>query len=785
MLLSSQLTSDGSQVTLATEITQLKSVELELRASEQRFRALVEENPLPLFLVDLETAEILYASPAAARIVGLDWPLAAAATATSLYVSPEERDEFVSELRRLGAVDDLEIRFRQGDGKAIWVSLSSRMIVYQGREVAVTGLVDLTVRKRREGELRQAQETLEDAIESLSEGFALYDPDDRLVLCNKQFLAYNHMSADLFRPGRSWMEITRDRLARGQFPNTVGREEEWLSERLLERGNIDMEEFPVSDGRWYEHSHRRTRQGGLVLTWREVTERKEMQQALEESAARVRRILEACPAAITVSTADEGRVIFETPTTRALFHRTEDEHVTDGAELYDDPSIRERGIRHLRAGGSIDNVEVEFRRRDDTHFHAAVSARLIELDDEEAVVAIALDLSDRIALEQELAHQREALYQNEKLSALGQLLASVAHELNNPLSVLVGQALLLKETTRDESIARRAERIGAAADRCARIVRTFLAMARRQPSERVANDPNELLDTALEVTGYALRAANITIERDLDPALPAILVDPDQVTQVFTNLIVNAEQALRRREGGRRLRIVSAREGRNGDVVITIEDNGPGVPEEIRRRVFEPFFTTKAAGEGTGIGLALCHRVLEAHGGEIELADGAEGGARFTVRLPADAGGAAEAAAVDTPAEGEAAARSLSILVVDDQPEVIEVLREILAADGHRVATARDGHEALTRIRAGRFDLILSDVRMPDMDGPALRRALAEEFPEIERRLAFLTGDTLSVEIRAFLAEVGRPHVEKPFLPEDVRGLVRDMIAKFENEAER
>ncbi len=287
------------------------------------------------------------------------------------------------------------------------------------------------------------------------------------------------------------------------------------------------------------------------------------------------------------------------------------------------------------------------------------------------------------------------------------------------------------------------------------------------------------------MTGYALRAANITIERDLDPALPAILVDPDQVTQVFTNLIVNAEQALRRREGGRRLRIVSAREGRNGDVVITIEDNGPGVPEEIRRRVFEPFFTTKAAGEGTGIGLALCHRVLEAHGGEIELADGAEGGARFTVRLPADAGGAAEAAAVDTPAEGEAAARSLSILVVDDQPEVIEVLREILAADGHRVATARDGHEALTRIRAGRFDLILSDVRMPDMDGPALRRALAEEFPEIERRLAFLTGDTLSVEIRAFLAEVGRPHVEKPFLPEDVRGLVRDMIAKFENEAER
>ena len=269
VLPSSQPTSDGGQVTMATEITQLKSAELELRQSEQRFRALVEENPLPLFLVDLETAEILYASPAAARIVGLDWPLASDVLATALYASPEEWRDFVEELRRAGTVDDLETRFRRSDGEAIWVALSSRLIVYQGREVAVTGLMDLTVRKRREAELRQAQETLVDAIKSLSEGFALYDPEDRLVLRNKQFLDYNHMSADLFRPGRSWLEITRDRLARGQFPNAVGREDDSLSERLLERGNIDVDEFPVSDGCWYEHSHRRTRQGGLVLTWSE------------------------------------------------------------------------------------------------------------------------------------------------------------------------------------------------------------------------------------------------------------------------------------------------------------------------------------------------------------------------------------------------------------------------------------------------------------------------------------------------------------------------------------
>ena len=786
VLLSSQPTSDGGQVTMATEITQLKSAELELRQSEQRFRALVEENPLPLFLVDLETAEILYASPAAARIVGLDWPLASDVLAPALYASPEERRDFVEELRRAGTVDDLETRFRRSDGEAIWVALSSRLIVYQGREVAVTGLVDLTVRKRREAELRQAQETLEDAIKSLSEGFALYDPEDRLVLRNKQFLACNHMSADLFRPGRSWLEITRDRLARGQFPNAVGREDDWLSERFLKRGNIDVDEFPVSNGRWYEHSHRRTRQGGLVLTWREITERKEMQQALEESEAWVRRILEAAPAAITASDADDGRVIFETPATRALFRRGDDETIDDGAELYDDPRIRERGIRHLRRGGSIDNVEVEFRRRDDSRFRAAVSARLIDLDDEEVVVAIASDLSDRIALEEELAEQREALYQNEKLSALGQLLASVAHELNNPLSVLVGQALLLEETTRDAAIGRRADRIGVAADRCARIVRTFLAMARRQPNERVPSDPNEMLETALEVTGYALRGADVEIDLALAAALPPVLVDPDQVTQVFTNLIVNAEEALRRREAGRRLAIRSSHDAATGEIVVTVEDNGPGVPAEIRRRMFEPFFTTKEDGEGTGIGLALCHRVLEAHGGRIELAEGRAGGARFTVWLPADHA-LVQTLTDETPSieDGEeaTAADGHAILIDDDEPEVIEVLREILTADGHRVTAAGGGREVLARIAEARFDLVLSDVRMPDMDGPALHRVLITDDPELEGRLAFLNGDTLSAEIRDFLAEVGRPHIEKPFLPQDVRDLVRDMLAEGENEA--
>ena len=133
--------------------------------------------------------------------------------------------------------------------------------------------------------------------------------------------------------------------------------------------------------------------------------------------------------------------------------------------------------------------------------------------------------------------------------------------------------------------------------------------------------------------------------------------------------------------------------------------------------------------------------------------------------------------------EEATAADGHAILIDDDEPEVIEVLREILTADGHRVTAAGGGREVLVRIAEARFDLILSDVRMPDMDGPALHRVLITDDPELEGRLAFLNGDTLSAEIRDFLAEVGRPHIEKPFLPQDVRDLVRDMLAEGENEA--
>ena len=430
-------------------------------------------------------------------------------------------------------------------------------------------------------------------------------------------------------------------------------------------------------------------------------------------------------------------------------------------------------LEELRRSGQIENVEVEYRRKDGSVFWAALSAKLIELMGEEMIVSSAFDLTERRAVEEEMRRQREALYQHEKLGALGQLLASVAHELNNPLSVLVGQAVLLKETTDDPAVKTRAERIGTAADRCARIVRTFLAMARQQPRESVATDPNSLIETALEVTGYALRASGIEVSSYLGRNLPMVLVDPDQMTQVFTNLIVNAEQALRELPGPRRLRLTTRHLKQSNQIVFKVKDNGPGVPEDLRRRIFEPFFTTKDVGKGTGIGLAICHRILENHGGKIKIEQTPEGGATFVIRLPAQvtAGTAETEAAVS-----EQPTPALSILVVDDEVEVAELVAEVLLNDGHDVVVAHSGNEGLRAISGRRFDIVLSDLRMPDLDGPGLLRALQRERPELVARIAFMTGDKLSPDVEAFLKGSTRPHIEKPISPGDVRALIQRVL---------
>jgi CheY-like chemotaxis protein len=246
---------------------------------------------------------------------------------------------------------------------------------------------------------------------------------------------------------------------------------------------------------------------------------------------------------------------------------------------------------------------------------------------------------------------------------------------------------------------------------------------------------------------------------------------------VLLNLIINAQQSLQDQPAPRRIRVTTCYDYIADVLCIAVADNGPGIPAHLRARVFEPYFTTKPTGIGLGVGLAVSLGIVEAHGGTLTVDCPSEGGAVFTIVLPV---GAVEAAGANTGPSWKASASQRTILVVDDEADIRETLSEILTGAQHRVVTASSGREALERMAAEYYDVILTDIRMPDLDGRALYREIEQRWPERAGRVVFVTGDTLASALREFVSESGRPVIEKPFLPSEVRRVVAELATDGE-----
>ena len=385
------------------------------------------------------------------------------------------------------------------------------------------------------------------------------------------------------------------------------------------------------------------------------------------------------------------------------------------------------------------------------------------------------ELERRVAARtHELSRAQETLVHAEKMTAVGQLVAGVAHELNNPLTVVLGYAGLLAERNADPAIQKKLEMLAAAAESSRKIVQNLLAFARKQKPERVRLDLNDVLQKTLSLRSYHLRTEKITVDTRLDPKLPATWADPQQIQQVVLNLLVNAEQAIE--ESGHGDRIGYTTRAVEGGVELIVEDNGPGMPAEIRSRIFEPFFTTKEVGKGTGLGLSICYGIVAEHGGAIRVESEPGQYTRFTLNLPVAPASVLAAAAEAAARAPEEIAAALSVLVVDDYPAVLEFVAEAMSGAGFRIETARGGREAIKRLSTGAaFDAVVSDLRMPDVDGRGLFRFIREQRPELEPHLGFATGDVANAASRKFLESSGRPVLEKPFTIAALRETVRKL----------
>lgn len=391
----------------------------------------------------------------------------------------------------------------------------------------------------------------------------------------------------------------------------------------------------------------------------------------------------------------------------------------------------------------------------------------------------------RVRIMRDITDQRrmyEQLMQSEKLAALGELVTGVAHELNNPLTTVVGYAQLLQgDSAVPPRVDRQIAKIHQEAVRASHIVQNLLAFARRSQPHKTWLDINHELRNVLNMREYQLQAEHVTLSTNYGEDLPQVWGDPNQLQQVFLNIINNAAQAMSEWRGSGEIRITTAaarlQNGRDvPGVRVTLEDNGPGIAPEHKRKVFDPFFTTKRVGQGTGLGMSISMGIVQNHNGHIAVESRLGHGASFIVELPS----VTDEADVEAPPALEttdAVAPQGRILVVDDEELVVTLITEIMALDGHYVTPAFNGAEALGLLEVHEFDLIISDVRMPAVNGPTFFEILQTTRPDLLTRVIFVTGDTVSPSTQQFLQKTGRPVLAKPFNPERLRSLVNETLA--------
>ncbi len=400
----------------------------------------------------------------------------------------------------------------------------------------------------------------------------------------------------------------------------------------------------------------------------------------------------------------------------------------------------------LREGGRILEIRASSLRHPD---HGGGLVFLVE------------DRTDRCEAENERQRLQMQLVQNEKLSSLGRLVAGVAHELNNPLTGVIGYSQLLLGRSPETKLKRQLERIYTQACRCQKIIQNLIVFGRKHKPVKRYLGLNGILTKVLNVMSFQLNLDGIKVVTEMDPKLPLTMVDYDQMRQVFMNIINNAHHAMLE-SSDKTLTVRTA--SRDGRIHVAFEDTGKGISSDIIDKVMEPFFTRREVGKGMGLGLSISYSVVSDHDGELRIENGRDGGAVVTLSLPI--------VAAESSAEGKTGSGSRRemprVLVVDDEPVILDLMVDLLTESSFRVDTAGNGREALAKLRNGKYDALLLDLKMPEMDGRALYDKVRRDFPDLGGRVVFATGDTVDEETRQFLDTTDRPVLSKPFEIEKV-----------------
>ncbi|WP_025322171.1 ATP-binding protein [Deferrisoma camini] len=621
------------------------------------------------------------------------------------------------------AVATLLERAKQGDPSPLTVrvhgdpprhlDVRSRITRFGGREVVLLQGRDVSDRVRAEQEVRRREAFLGWVLDHLDEAVLILDSDRRVRYYNRPFVELWGLPPSFLERRPTVGDLIREVARKGLYdPLTADALVRRRIEDLSRPGPVVPIHTPRRDGREVEAFAARLPDGGFLLTYRDITER----VCGERERAMLSAAVEQSHDGLALAT-PVGNLIYLNPAYERLCGVPRAEAL--GAPYWDVPAGAgpdPAEVDAALAGGKVWQGRVEVERADGTAAVHDVTVGEVEVrPGERCRVVVRRDVTEQVEMETQLA-------QAQKMEALGVLAGGVAHDFNNLLMAFLGNLEILRARTRgDERLDRVVARMERAVMRARDLVRRILTFSGRQPRHE---GPVDVGMVVREVVGLARSGAppGVVLREAGAPSHAMVEGDASELNQALMNLVVNAVQAV-----GQAGTVEVGVECADGWVKIWVQDDGPGIPPDLRARIFDPFFTTKAPGEGTGLGLAMVRAIVERHGGEVIVTSSAGSGTRFCITLPRRAG-RAESEPGGTP---ETDAPALRVLVVDDDPEVGKALVETLRLRGHQVEVAESGEEALKRLRQGAFDVVVTDDLMPGMSGAALAQRVKRDHPSV------------------------------------------------------
>jgi PAS domain S-box-containing protein len=765
------------------DITERREMEKRLLQEQSFIRRMVASFPDLIAVLDRE-ARFLYISDHVENVLGWQ-PTQYVGHVFGARANPEDQAKLHALFQRVvrGEESQGQVEFRSPHADGSWRDLLLTARPFFGDDGSISGLVtsarDITERKRMEERLRQSEERVRLMIEGVTD-YAIFmlDPDGHVASWNRgaeRIKGYKaseiigkHFS--VFYPpedvasGKIERELKAAE-ARGQYED-----EGW---RVRKDGSRFLANVVITALRDQEGKLQ-----GFSKISRDVTERYEMERKLHQEREFVRSLIESFPDLIVVLDT-EGRFKYVSERIKDILGVSPEEYVGKpiGQRIRpEDRAKLQKVFQNAIAGQKgQDQIEIRAQHVDGTWKILRISAN--PLFDEKGKIVGMVSSGRDVTESKHLEHQ---LADKEKFTAMGQMMAGAAHELNNPLTAILGVSDLLRERATDDATRRQVDLVLQQARRAATIVQNLMAFSRPLAQGRATLRLGEILKEALQLERANLEKKNIRVQFTAPDDSATVDGDRKLLLQVFLNILANAAQSISPAHEQGQVDITVARI--EDQIRVTFADDGPGIPAEIIGKVFDPFFTTKRPGGGSGLGLTISLAVVKEHGGTIEIESGPGAGAAIHVMLPL----AAETEASPAPAGPAAksapaspAHRALgghSVLIVDDEEGIREIVHDGLSARGMKVAVAESSEAALAYLAKQTCEIILCDFNLPGMSGEKLFEEMHARSGNSVPRFVFMTGELVSPAVTERFRQKGARVLQKPFQLSGLAALLTEIL---------